>query len=210
MSGGKFDLDLSASEIVGTNMIFRRIGISLRKGYLNGGIESVRAIVRIIRENGFEPVFVNHSFHPNDPETDDSRFVADVAREEGVALTASLDESFSAYRGLSGMVAMRLHSGLLAFVGGVPCLLLSYSEKTDAFARRTQAPWCLIAGEFSAETFQKSFAEFAERLRTPAFFALPEKCGKIVSETRISYEQTFYGLESDHGEGQRPEGPSPG
>ncbi len=73
------------------------IGISIRKGYLKGELESVRKILEIVRAKGFEPVFLNHSFHPGDPETDDRAHLAKLAREEGANSTRSLDETLDAY-----------------------------------------------------------------------------------------------------------------
>lgn len=58
------------------------IGISIRKGYLKGELDSVRKILDIVRSHGFEPVFLNHSFHPGNPETDDRGYLANLAKEE--------------------------------------------------------------------------------------------------------------------------------
>lgn len=73
------------------------IGISIRKGYLSGELESVKKILEIVRSHGFEPIFLNHSFHPGNPETDDRMHLAKLAREEGVNSTRSLDETLDAY-----------------------------------------------------------------------------------------------------------------
>jgi polysaccharide pyruvyl transferase WcaK-like protein len=174
-----------------------KIGLSLRSGYLAGGTESVRAIVRAVRENGFEPVFLNHSFHPENPATDDASYVRQIALEENVASTATLGESLALYDELSGIVAMRLHAGLIAFLKNIPYFVLSYSEKTDAFARLSDAEWVVPAGAFDAETFRETFARFIQAIETDGFFALREKSGKITNEARISFERVFYGLESD-------------
>lgn len=173
----------------------KTVGISVRKGYLPNGESSVREIVRTVRKHGFSPVFVTHSFHPNDPETDDAAFVAEIAREEGIPVTGSLDETVAAYGRLDAMVAMRLHAGILSFVNGIPVFLLSYSKKTDAFARRVGLEWKIPASEFDPESFERRFSEFVAESEGPRFFALREKYGNITEDARISYEETFYGLE---------------
>ncbi len=171
------------------------MGISLRKGYLKGGDESVRKIVGTVRKSGFEPFFLHHSFHPGNPETDDRAYLRALAEELDVPFTASIAESLDSYRNVSGVVAMRLHAGVLSFVNGIPCFVLSYSRKTDAFIARSGIRHFLPASEFDGREFETRFSEFAsEALRAP-IFALVEKCDKIREEARTTYEETFYGLE---------------
>lgn len=43
--------------------------------------------------------------------------------------------------GLRGMVAMRLHAGILGALGGCPPIMLSYDPKVTAFADLIQRPW---------------------------------------------------------------------
>ena len=173
------------------------VGISIRKGYLKGELESVRSIVETVRREGFEPVFLNHSFHPGNPETDDRAHLANIARELGVNSTRSLDESLDAYKYLGAVIAMRLHAGVLSFVNGIPFFMLSYSKKTDAFAERAGSKWVMPSAEFDAEEFSERFSAFAASLSDvpPPFFALTEKCAKIKDESRTLYDETFYGLE---------------
>ncbi|MDQ1343365.1 MAG: pyruv trans protein [Patescibacteria group bacterium] len=174
------------------------MGISVRKGYLREETDSLRSIARIVRERGFSPLFLNHSFHPGNPETDDREFVARLAEEEGMASTDSLSASLDAYRSLDAVIAMRLHAGVLSFVNGIPFFLLSYSKKTDAFAERVGSPWILAASEFDETAFSEAFDRFITEYgesRVP-FFALKEKYGRIREETRNSFDDTFYGLES--------------
>lgn len=173
------------------------IGISIRKGYLKGELDSVRKILEIVRAHGFEPVFLNHSFHPGNPETDDRAYLTKLAKEEGVNSTRSLDESLDAYKYLGAVIAMRLHAGVLSFVNGIPFFMLSYSKKTDAFVERTGSPWSMPSSEFDSEAFSVRFSEFAASLSEvpPPFFALTEKCAKIKDESRTLYDETFYGLE---------------
>lgn len=175
----------------------KTVGISVRKGYLRGELDAVRHVVRIVRENGFEPVFLNHSFHPGNPETDDRAFVSNLAKEEGVRSLDSMDETMHAYRSLGAVVAMRLHAGVLSFINGIPFFLLSYSKKTDAFAERVGSEWIMPSGTFDEKRFSEAFARFAREVSAHSgpFFALSEKCGKIREEARNSYDEIFYGLE---------------
>lgn len=173
------------------------VGISIRKGYLKGELESVKSILETVRSEGFEPVFLNQSFHPGDPETDDRAYLAALAREEGVNSTRSLDESLDAYGYLGAVVAMRLHAGVLSFVNGIPFFMLSYSKKTDAFVERSGSEWVMPSAEFDPVEFSARFSAFAASLSDvpPPFFALREKCAKIKDESRTLYDETFYGLE---------------
>ncbi len=138
---------------------------------------------------------MHHSFHPGNPETDDRAYLAAIAAELGVPFTESIGESFQSYRDVSGVIAMRLHAGVLSFVNAVPCFVLSYSRKTDAFVVRSGIPHSLPAAEFDSAEFEKRFAEFASEVASPPIFAIAEKCAKIREEARNSYEETFYGLE---------------
>lgn len=90
---------------------------------------------------------------------------------------------------------MRLHAGVLSFVNAVPCFVLSYSKKTDAFVRRAEIRDAMPASEFDAEEFEKRFSRFVLESVSLPIFANAEKCAKIREEARNSYEEIFYGLE---------------
>lgn len=175
----------------------KTVGISIRKGYLKDGIGAVESILKTVRKYGFEPVFLNHSFHPGNPETDDRAYLSDLAKREGVLSTSSLDASLDAYKYLGAVIAMRLHAGVLSFVNGIPFFMLSYSKKTDEFTKRAGCEWIMKTGDFNEAAFDEAFGKFVARLNDvpPPFFALTEKCGKIREEARTTYDETFYGLE---------------
>lgn len=71
-----------------------KIGISIRKGYLNGGDESVCRIIETVRKFGFDPFFLNHSFHPDNSETDDFQYAESFARKYGLWSTRSIGDSY--------------------------------------------------------------------------------------------------------------------
>ena len=168
----------------------RSVGLSIRKGYLPDGLESVRQIVLAVRDSGFEPVFLNQSFHPRSPETNDHVFLEPLARELSIRSSASLSETLSWYSGLSAVVAMRLHAGVLSFVNGIPFYLLSYSKKTDEFAKRVRTKWVAPASEFDPDAFRGHFREFVDHFfpkEGPPFEGYAEY-SKIRQETFDAYD----------------------
>lgn len=174
----------------------RTVGISLRNGYLKGGEASVQAIVKTVRDCGYEPLFLNQSFHPGNKETDDRAYLAELSAELRVPSTATLAESLAAYSDVSVVVAMRLHAGVIAFDYGIPAFMLSYSKKTDAFAEKAGIPFVMPSKEFDPSVFDVEFKKFVKEIPAPpVIFAPSEKCGRIRKEARTTYDETFYGLE---------------
>ncbi len=171
------------------------VGISVRPGYLPGGLSDVRAIADAVSEAGFEPVFCHHSFHPSDAATDDAAYLDPLARELGIRSSRSMEETVGWYRDFAFCVSMRLHSGLLSVLSGVPPLVLSYSEKTRKFAELTGCA-SMDARNFFVSAFRTTFENLVST-REARIFAMTEKCATLRKNARTSFDAVFHGLESD-------------
>ena len=181
-----------------------KIGLALRKGYLKNESDSISQILEYFESKGLECVFVNHSFHPTNKEADDKEFVKSFSNKKNYSSTQTIDESYKLYEDLDFMIAMRLHAGVIAAKNAVPFFLLSYSKKTDEFARRLSHEYVMSAKTFDFGIFAKRFDALLEHAEAESF-ALQEKCDILTKTTFNSYDRFFYGLEFHQRESHKAE-----
>ena len=177
-----------------TRSVRPKIGLALRKGYLKDEESSLRKIIEHCHSKGLECVFLNHSFHRENMEVDDSEFVRTLSEEYGIASTKSIEESYALYEELDFIIAMRLHAGVIAAKNSIPFFLLSYSKKTDEFARRLGHEYTFSAKTFDFGLFVNRFDAMLDHAEDESF-ALEKKCDILEENTRISYKIFFHGLE---------------
>ena len=52
-----------------------KIGLSFRRGFLQNELENIEKIITFLMANGYEPILMNHSFHPKNDVTNDNLFL---------------------------------------------------------------------------------------------------------------------------------------
>lgn len=71
------------------------IGIACRQGYLEK--VSLKEIIEKILQFGFTPIFISHSLHSLDEESNDYGAYKSIANDFGITITQSIPESIDAY-----------------------------------------------------------------------------------------------------------------
>ncbi len=170
-----------------------KVWLALRSGYLDNETETVEKIIRFLQSNGFEPIFLSHSLHPNGSITNDYLSFQDLANRLSVHITCSIEETFTFYREIDYLVSMRLHATILAHVYTIPFLALSYAQKTRWFLEKTEHSFVLEAWNFNIEHFRKHFIQLVS-LSKEQRFALTTKYDTIKDECFLHTKDLFYGL----------------
>lgn len=172
-----------------------RVGLALREGMLPDEKDAVSGMVEYLVGRGYEPVLICHSAHPDDPSCDDRAFLLPIARKYGLSIAQSNEEALASYAFLDFVVAMRLHSAILAVRYGVPFLALSYSNKTDELLARLRWPHALAAKSFDLPSFMRAF-ERLEGAHGAALLDLEAQSRRMAS----SFENVFPTLFSHVGQ----------
>ncbi len=155
-----------------------------------------------MQSEGFEPVFLTHSFHPSLGITNDAASFAAIAEKLSVHTTDSMDETFEMYKHLQFVISMRLHASILSVVSHVPFYAISYAKKTDEILADVGASYVQRANTFDFEIFKKQFAELIAS-REAQQFALVGKYDTIKANTIESYNLLFDGLQILHRKNHR-------
>jgi len=116
----------------------KTIWIALRKWYLwkskNEQVEKLILweVLNHIEKRGGKVMFLPHSFHKIDVKANDYEFLKEFLTPKR-SIAQSMDEVYSCYteRKVDMILAMRLHSIILAHIYKIPYIALSYSKKTD-------------------------------------------------------------------------------
>lgn len=143
---------------------------------------------------GYEPILLNHSFHPGNTSTNDDIFLSSLKEKYHLHSTADIHETLEAYKELEFVVGMRLHSLILSFVHAIPFFAISYGKKTDEFIRGINYEYSLAARVFDVEIFKTRFMEL-EKDKNEQKFALSAKNDTIKREIHIITNTFFDGLE---------------
>lgn len=171
-----------------------KVGLSFRAGFLQDELENIEKIIAFLMAHGYEPVLLNHSFHPDNVSTNDDAFLSSLREKYHLHSTESIEETLESYKDLEFVVGMRLHSLILSFVHAIPFFAISYGKKTDEFIRGINYEYSLAARVFDIEIFKKRFVEL-EREKNEQKFALSAKNDTIKREIRITTNIFFDGLE---------------
>lgn len=132
-----------------------RIWIALRTGYVENEREMIVFMVKTIRKYGYEPIFMSHSLHASNILCNDCRSFLEIATELQVHITSSIEETFSFYPTLSGIIGMRLHANILAHQFGIPSFALSYGKKTEYILQPINSPYFPVKKGCSFEYFKE-------------------------------------------------------
>ncbi len=171
-----------------------KVGLSFRSGFLGNELENIEKIITFLMAHDYEPVLLNHSFHPGNQTTNDDAFLASLRDKYQLHSTANIQETLESYKELEFVVGMRLHSLILAFVHAIPFFALSYGKKTDEFIRGINYEYSLAARVFDIEIFKKRFLEL-EREKNEQKLALSTKNDTIKREIQLITNTFFDGLE---------------
>lgn len=170
-----------------------KIGLSFRSGFLQDELENIEKIISFLMAHGYEPIFINHSFHPENISANDDVFLAGLQEKYHIHSTQNLEETLAMYKELEFVVGMRLHSLILSFVHAIPFFAISYGKKTDEFIRGINYEYSLAARVFDIEIFKKRFLQL-EKEKNEQKFALSTKNDTIKREIHIITNNFFDGL----------------
>ncbi|MDD5377240.1 MAG: polysaccharide pyruvyl transferase family protein [Candidatus Gracilibacteria bacterium] len=171
-----------------------KIGLSFRSGFLQDEIQNIEKIITFLMANGYEPILLNHSFHPGNPSANDDAFLSSLKEKYRIHSTKDIQETLETYKELEFVIGMRLHSLILSFVHAIPFFAISYGKKTDEFIRGINYDYSLAARVFDIELFKKRFMEL-EKEKNEQKFALSAKNDTIKREIYITTNHFFDGLE---------------
>lgn len=171
-----------------------KVGLSFRAGFLQDELENIGKIIAFLIAHGYEPILLNHSFHLDNPATNDDAFLADLREKYQLHSTRTIQETLECYKDLEFVIGMRLHSLILSFVHAIPFFAISYGKKTDEFIRGINYDYSLAARVFDMEIFKKRFMEL-EKGKNEQKFALSAKNDTIKREIHITTNTFFDGLE---------------
>lgn len=144
--------------------------------------------------HGYEPVLLNHSFHPENPSANDDVFLSNLKGKYQLRSTANIQETLDIYKELEFIIGMRLHSLILSLVHAIPFFAISYGKKTDELIRSINYEYSLAARVFDIEVFKKQFMNL-EKEKNEQKFALSAKNDTIKREIHITTNNFFDGLE---------------
>lgn len=171
-----------------------KIGLSFRSGFMQNELENIERIITFLMAHEYEPVLLNHSFHPSNPSANDDTFLKGLQEKYSLHSTKDMRETLEIYKELEAVIGMRLHSLILSFVHAIPFFALSYGKKTDEFIRGINYGYSLAARIFDIDIFKKRFLEL-EKEKNEQKFALSTKNDTIKREIHITTNTFFDGLE---------------
>ncbi|HBB27090.1 TPA: hypothetical protein DCZ36_01160 [Candidatus Gracilibacteria bacterium] len=171
-----------------------KIGLSFRSGFLQDELENIEKIITFLMAHGYEPILINHSFHRENPITNDDVFLENIREKYQLHSTQNLRETLETYKELEFVIGMRLHSLILSLVHAIPFFAISYGKKTDEFIRSINYEYSLAARVFDIEVFKKQFMNL-EKEKNEQKFALSTKNDTIKREIYITTNNFFDGLE---------------
>lgn len=136
--------DFTFEDLKGIDFNWKKVGLALRYWYLyksGSKLDSrfeewkINQLINYILKNGWEIVFLPHSFHKTDLIANDFLYLESFLRkwEEKMTICNSMQEVYDCYKNKSIDIclAMRLHSIILSQVYEIPFVWISYSTKTD-------------------------------------------------------------------------------
>lgn len=169
----------------------KKIGISLRGGFFSQEqIQMMQKGIQWLIKQGKEVVFLSHSLC-GDIYHNDRLFVEE---HFGTAypLTTSLEETLEMYASLDAVIAMRLHSAILAARYGIPVLALPYGPKGMSLTSLLDIDEYTIDTEsFSFERFQSIFSSLCDNYQNAqqkiiaSYQQIHEKFLKKIEESGI-------------------------
>lgn len=108
----------------------KRVGISVRGGFLWDTEKMIPEIYDFLLARGYDPVFLIHTAAGNESQND-ALFIKRVMTGKTYNVTGTIEQSLKVYPTLYAMIGMRFHSGILSCVHNIPFMMISYGPKTD-------------------------------------------------------------------------------
>lgn len=121
----------------------KRIGISVRGGFLEQKKTVIPQIYDFLISEGFDPVFLIHT-SSGDIDQNDALYIKDVMTGRTYNTTHTIDQTLKIYPTLYAVVGMRFHSGILACVHEIPFIPISYGHKTAELVKDLELEHMMI------------------------------------------------------------------
>lgn len=143
------------------------IGIALRKWFLPD--EVITEIIKKLINLWYEMLLLPHSLHPTDEKSHDGYYLQDFLFP-GVSTTQTIEQTLEGYKKCHIILAMRLHSMILAIDHHTPFIGISYSKKTDSLLENLDWKYSHTSDTNSADIIrdileiEKKYPELEEKL----------------------------------------------
>ncbi len=121
----------------------KRIGISVRWGFLGETESEIQKIYAYFQEKWYDPIFLIHSSGWSEAQND-TLFIKRIMTGKTYNTTGTIEATLKVYPTLHAVIGMRYHSALLACVHGLPCIMISYGPKTDELMNLLDNTWYTI------------------------------------------------------------------
>ncbi len=165
----------------------KSVGISARPwGKSKDIVQVFGDLARILTKNGYIPTFLEMD------QTEDGPLIQEIAKTQGGKVPdmknmTSPKQIQQRLSRMEGVIAMRLHAGILAATVGVPPFMISYDPKVNAFANSIGAPSPLPIQGISAERIFEGFQSYIKD-RERVSNSLLRRREELAKEARINIE----------------------
>lgn len=112
------------------------IGIAFREGFISP--DDLKQIIKKMLAQGYEVLLLPHSLHPWDEQSHDGYYLQNFLLP-GVMTSQSIEQTLVSYEKCHIIIAMRLHSMILAIDHLIPFIGVSYGKKTNTLL--SEASW---------------------------------------------------------------------
>ena len=162
----------------------KKVGFAIRWWCIKDEQKSIEAMITFVQSLWYEPIFFSHSFHEKSDEND-ALSMHEIAEKYHREQTKNIQETLSLYKELDFVIAWRLHAAILSTVHNIPHIILSYSRKTEEFAKLIEYDYILSSKDFNREVFEKRFLELIENSHTikEHLLAIHHEKKQIIQET---------------------------
>lgn len=113
-----------------SNITTKRVGISVRGGFLEENEGAIAMIYDRLIELGYTPIFLVFSTAGTENQND-TLFIQKLMIGKTYNTTKTIEQTLEIYPSLYAVIGMRLHAGILACVQEIPYIPISYGPKTD-------------------------------------------------------------------------------
>ena len=160
----------------------KRVGISVRGGFLGESEVEIPLIYEYLVNKGYDPVFLIHTTKWYESQND-ALFIKRVMSGKTYNTTGTLEQTLKVYPSLYAVVGMRYHSAVLACIHSLPFIMVSYGPKTEELMNFLDNKGYTIPPEdLSVETFSKMWEDL-ERLYGSLEKNMTERYTTIHEET---------------------------
>ena len=140
----------------------KRIGISVRGGFLGESEQYIPEIYDFLVSSWYEPVFIVFST-AGETEQNDSLFIKKVMSGKTYNTTKTIKQTLDIFPNLYAVIGMRLHAGILSCVHDIPYIPISYGSKTDELVSSLEIEQLsLKPSEMTFELFEKIWHNFIQ------------------------------------------------